>query len=97
MEKLLYVDYVRDEVLNSDDAAWRKLYASLVGIWARFSLPIVSEAETQESPRIDWDKKLEEENAEDSDGHEFAWEKDVTRITDELMAVVLNNAQSAAD
>jgi len=53
MEKLLYVDYVRDEVLNSDDAAWRKLYASLVSIWVRFCLPIVSETETQESPRID--------------------------------------------
>lgn len=53
MEKSPYVVYVRDEVLNSDDAAWRKLYASLVCIWARFSLPIVSEAETQESPRID--------------------------------------------
>ena len=53
MEKSPYVVYVRDEVLNSDDAAWHSLYASLVFIWVRFSLPIVSETETQESPRID--------------------------------------------
>ena len=97
MEKSPYVVYVRDEVLNSDEAAWHSLYASLVCIWVRFSLPIVSETETQESPRIDWDKKLEEENAEDSDGHEFPWEEDFTKRTDELMAVVLDNAESAAD